>query len=218
MISRRRFLLTGAAVLAAPLVAGAQQAPKVPRIAFISTTSPGASPATEAFLRGLRDLGYVEGQNIIVEWRWGRGTTERFPEFAADVVRLNVDVIVAANGPGGRAAQAATRTIRSHVMGNNALRSLRKGARALEGFWSSDFMDQDIHPLGVPDEIFGNTSVPGENDRTARMIDPVSECRLDRCVIHFKRGDFHAALLIHDTFANILSEDHDTSGGGGLSS
>ena len=109
----RRAFISGItlAFLSAPLAAGAQPAGKVPRIGFISTTSPGTAPATEAFVLGLRDLGYVEGQNITVEWRWGRGKTERFPEFAADLVRLKVDAIVAANPPAGHAARAATRTI-----------------------------------------------------------------------------------------------------------
>src|ERR1700730_13770431 len=102
-MDRRAFIGTVAgALLATPLAAGAQPAGKVPRIGFISTTSPGTAPATEAFVLGLRDLGYVEGQNITVEWRWGRGKTERFPEFAADLVRLKVDAIVAANPPADR--------------------------------------------------------------------------------------------------------------------
>jgi putative tryptophan/tyrosine transport system substrate-binding protein len=84
---------------------------EVPRIAFLTTTSPESSPTTDAFRRGLRDLGWVEGQNIIVGWRWGRGSTERFPDFAAEVVRLKVDLIVAANDPAGYAAQKATKTI-----------------------------------------------------------------------------------------------------------
>jgi putative tryptophan/tyrosine transport system substrate-binding protein len=98
-------------LLTTPLVAEAQQTGKLFRIAFLSTTSPGSSPTTDAFLQGMRDLGYVEGQNIAIEWRWGHGTTERFPEFAADVVHLKVDVIVAANGPAGKAARRATRTV-----------------------------------------------------------------------------------------------------------
>jgi len=111
-MDRRAFLSTLAgSVLAAPLAAEAQPAGKVPRIAFLTTTSPENSLTADAFRRALRDLGYVEGQNLTVEWRWGRGTTERFPEFAADVVRLNVDVIVAANTAAGRAAQRATKTI-----------------------------------------------------------------------------------------------------------
>ncbi len=111
-MERRAFLGTLAGgLLSRPLVAEAQPARRIPRIAFLTTTSPETSPTTEAFRRGLRELGYVEGQNLTVEYRWGRGTTERFPEFAADVVRLNVDVIVAANTAAGRAAQRATKTI-----------------------------------------------------------------------------------------------------------
>jgi putative ABC transport system substrate-binding protein len=98
-------------LLAAPLAAAAQQAGKTPRIAFLTTTSPGGSPTTDAFLHGLRELGYVEGYNMTIEWRWGRGSTERFPDFAAEMVRLNVDLIVAANDVAGRAAQRATITI-----------------------------------------------------------------------------------------------------------
>jgi putative ABC transport system substrate-binding protein len=98
-------------LIAAPLIAKAQQAGKVPMIAFISTTSPESSPTSDAFRQGLRDLGYVEGRNIRIEWQWGRGSTERFPAFAAEAVRLNVDVIVAANDAGAREAQKLTRTI-----------------------------------------------------------------------------------------------------------
>jgi putative ABC transport system substrate-binding protein len=110
-MDRRSFLVTSlAGALAVPLAVEAQ-AVKMPRIAFLTTTSPGGSPTTDAFLRGLRELGYVEGQNMTIEWRWGRGSTERFSDFAAEVVRLNVDVIVAANDVAGRAAQQATKTI-----------------------------------------------------------------------------------------------------------
>ena len=93
-----------------PLAAAAEPGGEIPRIAVISTASPG-SPAIEAFRRALRDLGYVESENIRIEWRWGHGTTERFSEFASELVRLKVAVIVAANTPAGHAAQAATKTI-----------------------------------------------------------------------------------------------------------
>ena len=99
------------AVLAAPLVVEAQQAGKIARIAFLSSTASPDSPTTTAFRKGLQELGYVEGQNIIIEWRWGGGRTEPFPAFASEVVRLNVDVIVAANDAAGRAAQQATKSI-----------------------------------------------------------------------------------------------------------
>jgi putative ABC transport system substrate-binding protein len=111
-VDRRGFLLTSlAGALAVPLAGEAQQAGKMPRIAVLTTSSPPGTFATDELIRGLRDLGYVDGRNIRIEWRWGRGTTERFHEYAADVVRLNVDVIVASNTAAGHAAQVATKTI-----------------------------------------------------------------------------------------------------------
>ncbi len=97
----------------APTTVEGQQTARVPRIAFLTTTSPedAPNPGVDGFRQGLRELGYIEGQTIALEWRWGRGTTERFADFAADVVRLKVDVIVAANAPAGHAAQRATKTI-----------------------------------------------------------------------------------------------------------
>ena len=114
MSGRITGLLTGlfvAFLLAAPLAAGAQPATRIPRIGFLSSTSSADSPTTRAFREGMQALGYVEGQNLVVEWRWAAGRSERFPAFAAEMVRLKVDVIVAANDAAGRAAQQATRTI-----------------------------------------------------------------------------------------------------------
>ncbi len=100
-------MLTGA-LLAAPLVAEAQQAAKVARIGYLAT-HPGAP---EAFLQGLRDLGYIEGRNVIIEYRDAAGKPERFPALAAELVALKVDVIVTAAGtPAAMAAKQATRTI-----------------------------------------------------------------------------------------------------------
>ena len=109
MITRRAFVGTLAGgLLAAPLVAEAQQAAKVPRIGFLANVR---SPGTEGFQRGLRELGYVEGKNIIVEWRLAEGRLERLPELAAELVRLKVDVIVAPADPYVEAARKATTTI-----------------------------------------------------------------------------------------------------------
>ena len=94
-----------------PLSSLAQQPHKVPRIAFLTTASPPGSQYTHAFIRGLADLGRVEGHNIAIEWRWGRGSTEQFPRYAAEVAGLNVDVIVTRNSPAGLAAKNATKTI-----------------------------------------------------------------------------------------------------------
>ena len=90
---------------------GARPEDRVVRIAYLSSTSSPDSPATAAFRQGLRDFGYIEGQNLIIEWRWGSGNTERFPEFAADVVQRNVDIIVAPSDAAGLAAQRETKHI-----------------------------------------------------------------------------------------------------------
>jgi putative tryptophan/tyrosine transport system substrate-binding protein len=76
-------------------MAAAQQPKKVPRIGYLSATSPSVNPTRiEAFRQGLRELGYVEGKNIIIEWRYAEGKLDHVKELAADLVRLNVDVIV----------------------------------------------------------------------------------------------------------------------------
>jgi len=97
--------------LAAPRVAQAQQAGKVPRIGFLFFGSPGPSPELAAFRQGLRELGYIEGQNIPIEYRFASGRVERLPELAAELVRLKVDVIVTPATPASLAAKQATSTI-----------------------------------------------------------------------------------------------------------
>jgi putative ABC transport system substrate-binding protein len=107
------------AFLAAPLAVEAQPAGKLPRIAVVFQTSPittmlGAEPShphMRAFLQGLRTLGYVEGQNIVIERRSAEGRFERLPEIFAELVQAKVDVIVTATAPVTRAAKEATRTI-----------------------------------------------------------------------------------------------------------
>jgi putative ABC transport system substrate-binding protein len=93
-------------------VAQAQQAKKVPRIAYLTGNSPSTNVARiEAFRQGLRELGYVEGKNIIIEWRYAEGKADRLPALAAELVRIKVEVIVT-TGPGPtRAAKEATTTI-----------------------------------------------------------------------------------------------------------
>ena len=112
-MDRRTFIatLTGG-LLAAPLAAEAQPPSQVPRIGFLATNSPAEYPdLLEAFRQGLRDLGYVEGQNIAIEYRWAEGRVERFSDFAVELVGLKVDVIVATSSPLALAAKNATRTI-----------------------------------------------------------------------------------------------------------
>jgi putative ABC transport system substrate-binding protein len=113
-MDRRVFLAgTGAVLLTAPLVAEAQSA-RLPRIGFLSASSP-SDPRTQrfvqAFQQGLRELGYVDGQNIAVEYRWAEGKYDRLPSFAAEFVSLKVSVIVAAASPVIQVAKHATETV-----------------------------------------------------------------------------------------------------------
>ncbi len=108
---RRQILIVATAWLAAPL-AWAQLEAKVPRIGFLGPTSASAfANRIEALRASLRDLGYVEGKNIAIEFRWADGKYERLPELAAELVRLKVDVIVTAGTPGTLAAKRATSTV-----------------------------------------------------------------------------------------------------------
>src|SRR6185503_17783759 len=75
--------------------AEAQQPGKIPRIGFLSSLSPAVvSDRTQAFRQGLRELGYVEGKNIVIDYRYAEGKTERVPRLATELVRLNVDIII----------------------------------------------------------------------------------------------------------------------------
>jgi len=95
-------------ILAVSLTAVAQQAAKVYKIGYLASTRPGAS---EAFRRGLQDLGYVEGRDFVIEYRWADGRPERLPELGADLARIRVDVIVTSGTPATFAAMQATKTI-----------------------------------------------------------------------------------------------------------
>jgi putative ABC transport system substrate-binding protein len=110
-VSRRSFirLLGGAA--ACPLAARAQKPARIPRVGFLFYGSPELSLEVDAFRQGLRELGYVEGQNIVVEYRFAQGRLDKLPELAAELVRLKVEVIVSPTTPASIAAKRATNTI-----------------------------------------------------------------------------------------------------------
>ena len=110
---RRRAALAAALALSfllAPLAAEAQPPAKVPRIGYLSL-APGPSPRSVALLQGLRDLGYAEGKNITIEYRWGQGNLDRLRDLAAELVRVKVDVIVTGGSIATRAAKEATHNI-----------------------------------------------------------------------------------------------------------
>ena len=109
---RRRFVAALGAVLIAPAAGEAQQSGKVWRVAYFDGGAAKTNPAfVDAFRDGLRDLGYVEGKNILIEYRFAEGKYERLPAFAADLVRIAVDVIVCVGDPVILAAKQATSTI-----------------------------------------------------------------------------------------------------------
>jgi putative ABC transport system substrate-binding protein len=122
MMDRRTWLMGSLSLLAAPLVVEAQPAAKVFRLGLLggsTPTSPEAAHVWGGFFQGLREFGYVEGQNIVIEGRLYEDRIERLPAFAADLVRLQVDVIVAGAAPAPEAAKRATSTI-PIVMANDA--------------------------------------------------------------------------------------------------
>ena len=104
-------ILVAVMLLAVAVIADAQQAKKVPRIGYLSGTLSADSARVEAFKHGLRDLGYVEGKNIVIEWRSGEGKLDRNLAHAADLARLQVDVIVATGATEIRAARETTATV-----------------------------------------------------------------------------------------------------------
>jgi ABC-type uncharacterized transport system substrate-binding protein len=113
MMNRRRFLVTAlAGVLISPLAAGAQQAGKVYRIGYLGGTGPAVvAPSMAAFREGLRALGWIEGQGVLIDERWAEGKAERLSGLAAELVRLKVDVIVTQGSPATRVAKDATASI-----------------------------------------------------------------------------------------------------------
>jgi len=105
-------ILVATMLVALCVSAQAQQPTKIPRIGFLFAAPPSAvSARIEAFRQGLRELGYVEGKNVVIEWRYAEGKLDRLPALAADLVRLKVDIIVSASPPVTRAAKDATVTI-----------------------------------------------------------------------------------------------------------
>ena len=121
-------------------LAEAQQPGKVPRIGFLGTNFPTTNPARyEAFRRGLGELGYVEGKNIVIEWRYAEGKADRLPGLAAELVRLKVEVIVTAGPPATRPAKEATSTIPivmaqdSDPVGNGLVASLARPGGNITG-------------------------------------------------------------------------------------
>jgi len=144
--TRRAFLGTLAGgLLAAVPVAEAQQSGKTPRIGFVEAGAPSANQHFfDAFKRGLRELGYVEGQNVAVEERWAEGQNDRFPALLAELIRLKVDLLLMASTSGALAAKAATTTIpvvfvgTADPVGNRLVASMGRPGGNITGFSQGD--------------------------------------------------------------------------------
>jgi putative ABC transport system substrate-binding protein len=140
-VSNRALCVALVAMLFAPCsFVDAQQPKKVPRIAWITGSSLSSNAhRTEAFRQGLRELGYVEGKNIIIEWRGADGNRDRQAVLIVELVRLKVDVIVASGGGPTRAAKEATATIPivfaqdTDPIGNGFVASLARPGGTLRG-------------------------------------------------------------------------------------
>ena len=112
----------GLSLLLAPLASNAQPPPKVPRLGVLAEYSSTAAPRNyAAFRQGLHELGYVEGQTIVLEERWAAGQLERLPDLATDLVRLPVDLIVASGVLSARAARQATERLPIVLAGGDAV-------------------------------------------------------------------------------------------------
>jgi len=139
-MNKKSLWLFAVLVLASIQLAEAQQPKKVPRIGYLAAASASANPARiEAFKQGLRELGYMEGKNIVIEWRSAEGKSEPVPALAAELVRLKVDVIVTAGSLATRAAKEATVTIPivfaqdSDPVGNGLVASLARPGGNITG-------------------------------------------------------------------------------------
>ncbi|TAJ81693.1 ABC transporter substrate-binding protein [bacterium] len=165
-----------AMLLALSLPAEAQQSKKVPRIGFLIGTSPSTiSDRIEAFRQGLRELGYVEGKNIVIEYRYSEGKLDRLSELAAELVRLKVDAIVTSGGTPTRAAKEATVTIPivmgfdNDPVGNGFVASLARpggnitGLSALSAEMSGKRLEllKEIVPKLSRVAVLGDSTAPG---------------------------------------------------------
>ena len=155
MMDRRAFVAGTLLLLAAPLEGESQQPEKVPRIGLLTLALAPSTPILEAFREGLREHGYVEGQNIALEYRFAQGRAEKLPGLAAELVKAKVEVIVIESIQAGLAAKHATQTlpiviaIAGDPVKAGLVASLARPGGNLTGLtlFSSTTVSQDSSPL-----------------------------------------------------------------------
>ena len=213
--------------------AQAQQPKKVPRIGFLAGDSASlAAPRTEAFREGLRELGYVEGKNIAIEYRYTEGKRYQIPELAAELGRLKVDVIVTGGAPFTRAAKEATSTIPivmtqvNDPVGNGFVASLARpggnitGLSTLAPEISGKQLEllKEILPSLSRAAIFGTSTQPGNSQMLKEVelaaaalavklqyVDVLSPEDIESAFRATVKGRAHAVLMI---VASSVVGDH----------
>jgi len=163
-------------LLAAPLVAEAQQSTKVYRIGWLhpGLSRPEPHPSLEAFRQGLREFGYVEGQNLVIEYRFAESRDERLADLAAELVRLKVDVIVAGGTAAIRTAQHATRTIPIVMAGTPDPVGAR--VRHQPGAPGGEHHRLESPERGAPREAAGDPQGDCAPEYTHRRVGQSSQC------------------------------------------
>jgi len=228
-VKRREFITLIGGAAAWPFAARAQQMGKVPRIGYLGSSSPSLEPHfVEAFRQKLRELGHIEGENIAIEYRWAEGQDRRLPELAAELVRLQPNVIVTAGTPGALAAMQATKTIpivmasSGDPVGAGLVTSLARPGGHVTGFTivgpQIEGKRLDLLKEAVPElsrvAVLWNPSYPAsvsyfntiENaGRTLRIsLDPVAEVRraneLDNAFFAIASARPRALLVVADRF------------------
>jgi len=219
---RREFIMRlGGAATIWPLAAHAQQLVKVPRIGFLVTApfdTPEFRQARDPFLQGMRELGYIEGQNFRVEYRSAEGKQERFASLAVDLVGMNVDLIVAAGTPHARAAQLATRTIpiivpaMSNPVADGLVASLARPGGNITGLTTLgaelapkllDILSQALPGLSRVAVLWH----PGAfSDHTANETWKATEAAAARLRLQLRRVDVRSADDIDGAFDTIARE------------
>ena len=227
-IKRREFItLLGGAAAAWPLAARAQQRAKVARIGYLGLVSASwHTPRVTAFRAGLRDLGYAEGNDIVIEFRWAEGRYDKLPALAAELVRLNVDVIVTHTVPGAIAAKQATSTIpivitaASDLLAFGLVESLARPGGNLTGssFFNAELVAKrlellkELAPSLAKAAVLLNADNLTGNQLILRELEPTAKA-LNVELLTFEASgpsdfeDVFAAMVSQQIGAAVLHED-----------
>jgi putative tryptophan/tyrosine transport system substrate-binding protein len=224
-MTKKIILLTLCSLLLAQCPAAeAQQPAKIPRIGFLNTNAAAAFTArTEGFRQGLRELGYVEGKNILIEYRYAEGKLDRLPSLAAELVRLKVDVIVTAVSSSTRSAKEATNTIPivmaqdNDPVGNGFIASLARPGGNITGLSTLSpeiggkqlELLQGVVPKMVRAAVIGTSTLPGHAQRLKetelaagslkvelQYVDVLSPEDIETAFRHASRGRADALVVL----------------------